>query len=74
MNNVGTDARTREKMLGGEKMNRFDAVIDALTVLHDYCLEGDCSSCKLWKYRVCDGIGMIDITMTESLKEEEYEK
>lgn len=55
-------------------MNRFDAVIDALTVLHDYCLEGTCSSCKLWKYRVCDGIGLVDISMAESLKEEEYEK
>ena len=55
-------------------MNRFDEVIDALTVLHDYCLEGACSSCKLQMYRVCDGIGTIDITMIESLKEEEHEK
>ena len=55
-------------------MNRFDAVIDALTVLHDYCLEGDCSSCKLWKYRVCNGTGEVDISMAESLQEEEVEK
>lgn len=74
MNNVGTDTGARKAMLGGGKMNEFDIVIDALTVLQDYCLNGACSSCKLWKYRVCDGIGMIDISMIESLKEEEYEK
>lgn len=44
MNNVGTDTGSRKAMLGGRKMNRFDEVIDALTGLHDYCLEGTCSS------------------------------